>query len=90
MIYSGDILNRKLLRIEPKNANEGGERKEILLKHPLDLFQIKKGSERVGRQQITIRLPDELREQVQKKADDEGQSFNAELIILLLKGLEVE
>ncbi len=44
----------------------------------------------MGRQQITIRLPDELREQVQKKADDEGQSFNAELIILLLKGLEVE
>ncbi len=44
----------------------------------------------MNRQQTTIRLPAELREQVQKQADKEGQSFNAMVIILLRKGLELE
>lgn len=40
------------------------------------------------REQTTIRLPAELKEQIRRKADEEGQSFNTEVIILLRKGLE--
>lgn len=39
------------------------------------------------REQTTIRLPIELKEAIQKKADQEGQSFNSEVIILLRRGL---
>ena len=42
------------------------------------------------REQTTIRLPKELKEQIQQLADEEWQSFNAEMIILLRKGLEAE
>lgn len=42
------------------------------------------------REQTTIRLPADLKEEIQRKADEEYQSFNAEVIILLRKGLEVE
>lgn len=40
------------------------------------------------REQTTIRLPIELKDQLQRLADSEGQSFNTEVIILLRKGLE--
>lgn len=42
----------------------------------------------VEREQVTIRLPVELREKIQGKADKEGQSFNTELILLIRKVLE--
>lgn len=42
------------------------------------------------REQITIRLPKDLKEKIQRLADEEGQSFNAKLIILLRKALEWE
>lgn len=42
------------------------------------------------REQTTIRLPKELKERVQRRADEEYQSFNAEVLILLRKGLEAE
>lgn len=42
------------------------------------------------RKQTTIRLPAELKEEIQRKADQAGQSFNAEVIILLRKALGVE
>lgn len=42
------------------------------------------------REQTTIRLPSELKTQIQRQADEEGQSFNTEIIILLRKGLELE
>lgn len=44
----------------------------------------------MNREQTTIRLPADLKEQVQQKADEDGQSFNTEVIILLRKGLEAE
>lgn len=42
------------------------------------------------REQTTIRLPVELKEQLQQEADRKGQSFNTEVIIILRKGLELE
>ncbi len=42
------------------------------------------------REQTTIRLPTELKEEVQRQADEQGQSFNSEIIILLRKGLELQ
>ena len=42
------------------------------------------------REQVTIRLPAELKEIIQQKADVMGISFNALVIILLRKPLEVE
>lgn len=42
------------------------------------------------REQTTIRLPKDLKEEIQRKADEEGQSFNSELIILIQKGLKVK
>ncbi len=42
------------------------------------------------REQTTIRLPADLKEQIQRKADEEGQSFNTKVIFLLQKGLEAE
>lgn len=42
------------------------------------------------REQTTIRLTKEQKEEIQRRADEQGQSFNAMLIILLLKGLEQE
>lgn len=44
----------------------------------------------MDREQTTIRLPADLKEQVQRKADEEGQSFNAEIIILLREALKLE
>lgn len=49
-----------------------------------------RGDERMERTQTTIRLPAELKEQIQRKADREGQSFNMEIMILLRKGLGLE
>lgn len=42
------------------------------------------------REQTTIRLPAELKEQLQREADKAGHSFNTEVIILLRKALEAE
>lgn len=42
------------------------------------------------REQTTIRLPSELKEEIQRKADKVGLSFNAEVTILLWKALEVK
>lgn len=36
----------------------------------------------------TIRLPEELKEQLQRKADEKGISFNALVILLLRAGLK--
>ncbi len=41
------------------------------------------------REQVTIRIPKNLKAMIQRKADEEGQSFNTEIIILLQKALEV-
>lgn len=43
----------------------------------------------VNKEQITIRLPTELKEIIQAEADKKGISINAMVIILLRKGLEV-
>ena len=40
------------------------------------------------REQTTIRLPAELKERIQKEADNKGISFNAMMIILIEQGLE--
>lgn len=42
------------------------------------------------REQTTVRLPSELKRQIQREADDQGQSFNTEVVILLRKALEAE
>ncbi|WP_353958286.1 ribbon-helix-helix protein, CopG family [Bacteroides acidifaciens] len=42
------------------------------------------------REQVTIRLPAELKERIQQKADAMGISFNALVIILLRKSLAIE
>lgn len=42
------------------------------------------------REQITIRLPKDMKEEIQRLADEEGQSFNAKLIILLRQALKWE
>lgn len=42
------------------------------------------------REQTTIRLPTGLKEQLQQEADRRGISFNALVVILLQKSLEVE
>ena len=44
----------------------------------------------MAREQTTIRLPTELKEQLQREADRMGISFNSVLIIILRKGLEAE
>jgi len=38
------------------------------------------------REQTTIRLPKELKEQLQREADRKGISFNAYLLLLIDKG----
>lgn len=43
-----------------------------------------------ARAQTTIRLPADLKERIQQEADRDGQSFNAEVLILLRRGLEAE
>lgn len=40
------------------------------------------------REQTTIRLPVELKNQIQQQADEMGQSFNATIMFLLEKGFE--
>jgi len=42
------------------------------------------------REQTTIRLPENIKKEIQRRADKEGQSFNAEIIILLRRALEWE
>lgn len=42
----------------------------------------------LDRGQTTIRLPRELKEEIQKQADKMGVSFNARLIMLLQKGIK--
>lgn len=42
------------------------------------------------REQTTVRLPSELKRQIQREADDQGQSFNTEVVILLRKALAAE
>ena len=42
------------------------------------------------REQTTIRLPKDLKEQVQKQADELGFSFNGMLVSLIRKGLGLE
>ena len=42
------------------------------------------------REQTTIRLPRDLKNQVQKQADEKGYSFNGMLISLIRKGLGLE
>ena len=42
----------------------------------------------MDREQMTIRLPVDLKERIQREADWKGISFNAELIVLIRKGLE--
>lgn len=40
------------------------------------------------REQTTIRLPAELKERVQRQADEMGHSFNSAVLYLIDKGLE--
>lgn len=42
----------------------------------------------MAREQTTIRLPAELKEQLQREADRRGVSFNAMVLILIYKGLQ--
>ncbi|MDD7349778.1 MAG: Arc family DNA-binding protein [Clostridiales bacterium] len=42
------------------------------------------------REQITIRLPAELKEKIQQAADRKGISFNSMVIIFLEAGLKVQ
>lgn len=44
----------------------------------------------MNRTQTTIRLPSELKEQLQKQADEMGYSFNGMVIEAIQTGLEVE
>ena len=44
----------------------------------------------MDREQMTIRLPAELKERIQQEADRKGISFNAEFIALIRKGLVLE
>ena len=47
-----------------------------------------KESENMNREQTTIRLPAELKEQLQQEADKRNQSFNGLINLLLIKGIE--
>lgn len=42
------------------------------------------------REQTTIRLPEELKELLQREADLRGLSFNAYVLLLIDKGLQAE
>lgn len=44
----------------------------------------------VGKEQIKIRLPIELKEKIQRKADEIGIGFNAVILILIQKALEFQ
>ena len=44
----------------------------------------------LNREQTTIRLPADLKQQIQRKADNTWQSFNTMVIVLLRKALEAE
>jgi len=46
-----------------------------------------KVAEKQEREQITTRLPKDMKEEIQRRADEEGQSFNTEIILLLRKAL---
>ena len=42
------------------------------------------------REQTTIRLPEDLKERLQRQADRRGLSFNAYVLLLIDKGLQSE
>ena len=42
------------------------------------------------REQTTIRLPADLKEEIQREADRKGMSFNMYILILLQRGLKSE
>lgn len=42
------------------------------------------------REQITIRLPKDLKDKIQRQADKMGISFNARLIMIIQKGFKSE
>ena len=44
----------------------------------------------MNREQTTIRLPAELKGAIQRQADQDSQSFNAEVILLLRRALGAE
>lgn len=46
------------------------------------------GGATMQREQTTIRLPAELKERVQRQADEMGHSFNSAVLYLIDKGLE--
>lgn len=48
------------------------------------------GGERMEREQTTIRLPAELKEQLQQEADKLGISFNGLVVSFIRKGLGLE
>ena len=50
-------------------------------------FMYKRRSERM-KEQITIRLPVELKEKLQQETDRKGMSLNAVVILLVEKGLK--
>lgn len=43
-----------------------------------------------GREQTTLRLPAELKDQLQREAERRGLSFNAYLLLLIDKGRQSE
>lgn len=47
-----------------------------------------RGGERVEREQTTIRLPAELKEQLQREADRRGDSFNETVVRIIRLGLK--
>ena len=48
---------------------------------------MKERERKISREQVTIRLPEELKEQIQREADRKGISLNAEVLILIQKGM---
>ena len=42
----------------------------------------------MDKEQTTIRLPVELKERIQREADERGASFNETAVLLMRKGLE--
>lgn len=43
----------------------------------------------MNKEQTTIRLPKELKEEIQREADRRGDSFNGLIMIMLNKSLEI-
>lgn len=51
---------------------------------------VEKGGKKMEREQTTIRLPVELKEQLQQEAERRGDSFNSTIIKFILLGLKHE